>query len=93
MPFVEFCLFAHGALTNLTGLRMDTKQHAAMFTEADRRTMDGTTQLTAEDLMGWSKAREMADRQGINTQSFHDRPLSFQLPDSLTLHCTMLLNC
>jgi len=26
--------------------------------------MDGTTQLTAEDLMGWSKARELANQQG-----------------------------
>lgn len=25
--------------------------------------MDGTTQLSAEDLMGWSKAREMASQQ------------------------------
>ena len=26
--------------------------------------MDGTTQLSAEDLMGWSKARELASQQG-----------------------------
>ncbi|DBA76031.1 TPA: hypothetical protein ACH3X2_008954 [Trebouxia sp. C0005] len=32
--------------------------------EAQKRTMDGTTQLTAEDLMGWSKARELANQQG-----------------------------
>lgn len=25
--------------------------------------MDGTTQLSAEDLMGWSRAREMASQQ------------------------------
>jgi len=31
--------------------------------EAQKRTMDGTTQLTAEDLMGWSKARELANQQ------------------------------
>lgn len=27
-----------------------------VLAEAVKRTMDGTTQLTAEDLMGWSKA-------------------------------------
>ena len=27
--------------------------------------MDGTTQLSAEDLMGWSKAKELANQPGI----------------------------
>ena len=32
--------------------------------EVTKRTMDGTTQLSAEDLMGWSKARELASQEG-----------------------------
>ena len=55
-------------------LRLDTTQHFALFTEADRRTVDGTTQLTAEDLMGWSKAREVANQRGVITQSYQDPP-------------------
>ncbi len=42
----------------------DGSQYAHLPAEAVKRTMDGTTQLTVEDLMGWSKARELANQQG-----------------------------
>ncbi len=41
----------------------NTDLNACLPAEAQKRTMDGTTQLTAEDLMGWSKARELANQQ------------------------------
>ena len=56
--------------------------------EVTTRTMDGTTQLSAEDLMGWSKARELASQQG----KLQDRPL-FPRPTPswvLPLFCTAL---
>ena len=73
-------------------LHVDRKPHFALFAEADRRTADGTTQLTAEDLMGWSKARDMVNQQGVDTQGDQDRSLSFELPDCLTLHFNMHLS-
>ena len=32
--------------------------------EVTKRTMDGTMQLSAEDLMGWSKARDLQQEKG-----------------------------
>ena len=40
------------------------EQDYNVHAEVVRRTADGTTQLSAEDLMGWSKARELSRQQG-----------------------------
>ena len=36
-----------------------------LHAEVVKRTADGTTQLSAEDLMGWSKARDLSRQQGV----------------------------